>query len=56
MFNSKIKQPQFREMKATLSRPLLPTASTPGSSDSPTDSPQMNADTVVKFHNYTSHF
>lgn len=28
---------------------LLPPAPTTGSSDSPTDSPQMNADTVVKF-------
>lgn len=47
---------QFRNKAASIQRnegnsteSLLPTAPTPGSSDSPTDSPQMNADTVVKF-------
>lgn len=30
-------------------RPMLPTASTPGFPDAPTDSTHMNADTVVKF-------
>jgi hypothetical protein len=37
-------------------RPLLPTAPTPDFSEALTDSPHMNADTVVNSANYTSHF
>lgn len=47
MFNSEIKQPQFREMKATLPSHCclrLP----PWTPNFPIDSPQMNADTAVK--------
>lgn len=49
MFNPEIRHPQFRETEASLLKSLLPTAPAMSSSDSPTDSPQMNTDTIVKF-------
>lgn len=48
MFNSEIKQAQHRN-EGDSSRPLMPKAPTPGFPDAATDSPNMNADTVVKF-------